>query len=419
NRVSFYTVDSLGLDVISPVSDIRYPLAWSRGRPEDTIPDPMKEARRRREAEEGLVVLARETGGYAVLDSNDLGSIFSRVVEDSFSYYVLGYYPENFSDNGRFRKIEVSLKDDRDYDITSIRGYSEPKKLRLQSRAERLVSLRKSLQILEPGDLDVQVEPEVFAASDGSPILFVSAGASVSDFDLKKGTKESRVEGEILIQIVNPFSQKIPLYHSGRIEEVFDNSQLSDRSGLSINYQTVLPLSPGLYELRAIIRDSRSGKHGVKSSLFLVQNFRSVSVPSSLLMTRYTTSKNKEKIESDDWYRNVLSAGETGYYPQPNHEFRQGEIVHVLFQLYYPSAEDREWAGKGLQIGVFRQDISMTDINAQGRVYLDSGEEVIRYSAMFDTSTLVPGEYKFLALLPNYENRKVPHLEKIFFVVDQ
>jgi len=136
-------------------------------------------------------------------------------------------------------------------------------------------------------------------------------------------------------------------------------------------------------------------------------------------MTRYTTSKNKEKIESDDWYRNVLSAGETGYYPQPNHEFRQGEIVHVLFQLYYPSAEDREWAGKGLQIGVFRQDISMTDINAQGRVYLDSGEEVIRYSAMFDTSTLVPGEYKFLALLPNYENRKVPHLEKIFFVVDQ
>lgn len=421
NRVRFYTVDSLGLDVISPVKDYRYPLAWSRGRLENYLPDPIKESRRRREAEEGLVVLARETGGYAILDNNDLGSIFSKVVEDSFSYYVLGYYPENFSNNGRFRKIEVSLKEDSDYDITSIRGYSEPKKLRLQSRAERLVSLRKSLQVSGSGDIDVWVEPEVFAAPDGSPILFVSAGASVRDFNLKKGLEESRVEGEILIQIVNRFSQKIPLYHNGKVKEVFDNSRLNDTAGPSVNYQTVLPLSPGLYELRAIIRDSRSGKFGVNSASFLVENFHSVSVPSSLLMTRYTTSSKKGKIDPGDWYGNVLSAGETGYYPQPSPEFMQGEIVHVLFHLYHPTAEDREWANEGMQIGIYREneDMPVKGVNAQGMAYIDCEEDVIRYSAMFDSSTLGPGEYSFLALLPNYEKRKVPHLEEFFSVVEQ
>ncbi len=418
NRVSFYTADSLGLDVISPVKDIRYPLAWSHGPREKYLPDPMAETTRRREAEEGLVVLARETGGYAVLDNNDIGSILSKVAEDSFSYYVLGYYPENFTNNGRFRKVEVSLKDNQDYDVTAIRGYAEPKKLRLQSRAERLVSLRKSLQESKPGDLDIQVAPEIFADPDGNPVLFVSVGALASDFDLRKGTRESRVEGEILIQVMGRLSQKIPLYHSGRLEESYDNNLFSEASGPSINYQTVLPLSPGQYELRAIVRDSRSGKYGVKEVSFLVNNFHGVSVPSSLLMTRYTTSSGQKGPGSDDWHRMVLSAGGTGYYPQPRPEFKQGEIIHVLFNLYHPTAEDREWANKGMQIGIFRESQPVTGIRAQGQAYMDSEEEVIRFSAMFDTSSLGPGEYSFMALLPNYEKRKVPHLEEVFSVLE-
>ncbi len=418
NRVSFYTVDSRGLDVISPVKDLRFPLAWSRGRLEKYLPDPLGETTRRREAEEGLVVLAKETGGYAVLDSNDMGTILSKVVDDSFSYYVLGYYPENFTRNGRFRKINLSLKEKNDFEIKTVRGYSEPRKLRLQSRAERLVSLRKSLQVPENNELDVHLQPEIFAGPDGSPILFVSVGAPAAEFDLKKGQETSRVEGEILLQIVNSYSQKIPLYHNGRIDEDFDNVLLAEDDPPFVNYQTVLPLSPGLYELRAIIRDKRTGKYGVNQAVFLVNNFNSASVPSSLLLTRYTTASSKEKADPEDWHAIVLSAGETGYYPQPNPRFRKGEIVHVLFHLYRPTEEDREWAGKGMQIGIFRNNSPVTGINARGQAFMDSGEDIIRYSAMFDTSTLVPGEYSFMALLPNYDKRKVPHLEEAFSVVE-
>ena len=216
---------------------------------------------------------------------------------------------------------------------------------------------------------------------------------------------------------MSQFSQNIPLYHSGKLEEDFDNSLINDTHGPSLNYQTVLPLSPGLYELRVIIRDSRSGKYGVKATSFLVNNFRGVSVPSSLLMTRYTTSSKKKGPDSDDWYRIVLSAGGTGFYPQPNPEFRQGEIIHVLFNLYHPTIQDREWANNGMKIGIFREGQPVAGIRAQGQAYMDTDEEVIRFSAMVDTSSLGPGDYSFLALLPNYEKRKVPHLEEAFSVV--
>jgi len=418
NRVSFYTVDSRGLDVISPVKDLRYPLAWSRGRLEKYLPDPMGETTRRREAEQGLVVLARETGGYAVLDSNNLGQILNRVVDDSFSYYVLGYYPENFSHNGRFRKIEVALREKKDCHVAAVRGYTEPKTLRLQSRAERLVSLRKSLQVPDRNELEVQVEPEIFAGPDGNPILFVSAGAGARQFDMKRNSRRTKVEGEILIQIVNRFSQKIPLYHNGEIKEEFDNRDLDNGSNPGINYQTVLPISPGFYDLRVIIRDNRTGKYGVKNTSFLVNNFRSGSVPSSLLLTRHTTASLKKKdVEPEDWHSIILTAGDKGYFPQPDPEFRKGEIVHVLFHLYHPTEADRAWADKGMQIGVFQNNVPVVGISAFGQVFMENGEDLIRYSAMLDTSSLTPGEYSFMALLPNYENRKVPHLEEVFSVV--
>jgi len=419
NRVSFYTVDSLGLDVVSPVRDFKYALPWDRGRMENYIPNPIKEANRRREAEEGLVVLARETGGHAILDSNNIGAILSRVVQDSYSYYVIGYYPESFTNNGRFRKIDISLRKDLDYSVSAVRGYAEPKKLRLQSRAERLVSLRKSLQTSTSRDLKVQVEPEVFAGPDGSPILFVSVGAPAIDFELDKGKNESKAEGEVLIQIVNRFSQQIPLYHNGSIEESFNNEWIAEKDGPMINYQTVLPLSPGIYEIRAIIRDKRSGKFGVEASNFIVANFHSKSIPSSLLMTRYIKSIGEgEKGDEENLHRVVLSAGQKEYYPQPIPEFKRGENVHVLFHLYNPTEEDRAWAEKGMQIGIFKDENPVPGVAAEGRADFDSDKDVIRYSVTFSTASLSPGEYNFMALLPNYEQRKVPHLEENFQIIE-
>lgn len=419
NRVSFYTVDSRGLDVVSPVKDLRYPLAWSRGRLESYLPDPIGEVNRRREAEEGLVVLARETGGWAVLDNNNLTSILDRVVQDSFFYYVVGYYPEHFTNSGKFRDIEISLRDDPGYNLAAVRGFMEPARLRLQSRAERLVSLRKSLQSSLERELQVEIEPEIFADSDGNPVLFVSVGAPATDFELKQGRDDSRISGEVLIQVVNRFSQNIPLYHDGRIDEKFDNSLLTAGKSPMVNYQTVLPLAPGIYDLKAVIRDRRSGRLGVDSVSFFVRNFRAESVPSTLLMTRHALPGNAgERNTSSEWHRNVLAAGNIDYFPQPVRDFIRGEVVHVLFHLYHPTPQDREWAKKGIQIGIFRQDVQVEGIKAHGQAFVNEKEEVIRYALVFDTENLAPGEYDFLALLPNYSVRKLPHLEESFKIID-
>lgn len=60
--------------------------------------------------EDGPNILAFDTGGFAVRNSSDFLGAFNRIAEDTSTYYVLGYSPENPTLDGKFRKIEVRVK---------------------------------------------------------------------------------------------------------------------------------------------------------------------------------------------------------------------------------------------------------------------------------------------------------------------
>jgi len=82
-NVSFYTVRPGGLDVNSSLMN---------------------------NGTSNLKVLADETDGIAVLQSNDLRAGLSKVADDLSSHYVLGYYTNNTRWDGRPRKLTVRLK---------------------------------------------------------------------------------------------------------------------------------------------------------------------------------------------------------------------------------------------------------------------------------------------------------------------
>jgi VWFA-related protein len=75
-------------------------------------------AQREQEAirtEDGMFVLAEETGGLFLHDANDLAGALRKAAEDSDGYYLIGYHPdastfENRNSQPRFHRIEVQVK---------------------------------------------------------------------------------------------------------------------------------------------------------------------------------------------------------------------------------------------------------------------------------------------------------------------
>ena len=61
-------------------------------------------------AQESLISLAQETGGIAVVRTNDIAGGLTRIERDTSRYYVLGYVADPTNSPGKFRKIEVKVK---------------------------------------------------------------------------------------------------------------------------------------------------------------------------------------------------------------------------------------------------------------------------------------------------------------------
>jgi VWFA-related protein len=78
------------------------------------------------EAAGGADSLAAETGGFSVRNTNDLAGGIQRIADETRVYYLLGYVPRNAARDGRFRQIEVKLKDGRGLKVRARKGYYAP-----------------------------------------------------------------------------------------------------------------------------------------------------------------------------------------------------------------------------------------------------------------------------------------------------
>ena len=97
-NVSFYTVRPGGLDAASSMLN---------------------------DGTSNLAVLAEQTDGVSVLQTNDLRAGLGKVADDLSSHYVLGYYTSNTRWDGQARKLTVRLKATRQ-NIRARREYRAP-----------------------------------------------------------------------------------------------------------------------------------------------------------------------------------------------------------------------------------------------------------------------------------------------------
>jgi VWFA-related protein len=63
-----------------------------------------------RRGQDFLRTMSSESGGFAVVNQNDLNGAFARIIQENSSYYLLGYYPTNDRRDGKFRRVLVRVK---------------------------------------------------------------------------------------------------------------------------------------------------------------------------------------------------------------------------------------------------------------------------------------------------------------------
>jgi len=299
-------------------------------------------------SQETLTTLAADTGGTAFQDTNDLAPVFDRVVNDTQSYYILGYYSSNAKEDGKFRKIRLEVRRP-DVKVQHRPGYFASKQFLKLTQSERERQLEEALNVDRPfSDVPFILETDYFRQEGSTctvPVTLQLAGDGIQ-FEEKGKSREADIE--FLARITDPKGKvagvardvvqvKLPVQTAEKI-----------KTG-QILYSTGFQLRPGEYTLKFLMRDNRTGKLGTFEQSLSVPSLDAKALQtSSIVLGSRLVDANREnsagvehrgfgpprRFDMERRSRDPLTFNGKKIVPSIGNVFLNRQTLYVYFQVY-------------------------------------------------------------------------------------
>ena len=95
-------------------------------------------------------VLVNETGGKLYFNRNDVDAEMARSLQMGANYYTLTYQPQNDNQDGKFRRIRVTLRDRNLRAVTKAGYFAPDEHARIDSRQQNMMKLAEAAQSTIP-----------------------------------------------------------------------------------------------------------------------------------------------------------------------------------------------------------------------------------------------------------------------------
>ena len=180
--VSFWPIDARGLVAQAPLGDA------TRGSPGGagmyTGASALANSNNFQQSQDTLFALAGDTGGKALLDSNDLAAGIVQAQKSVTNYYILGYYTTNTNLDGKFRRVKVTLNGGIAANLDYRQGYFSGKQFNKFTTTDKERQLEDALMLGDPiTELTISLEVNFFQLNRGLALAsgFLSSTASTSE----------------------------------------------------------------------------------------------------------------------------------------------------------------------------------------------------------------------------------------------
>jgi VWFA-related protein len=343
-NVMIYPVDARGLTALPPGGDATQ--ASSRGTGMFTGTKQASVRTNFNDSQETLVTIAADTGGKALLDTNDLGMGIKQAQQDMNSYYIVGYYSKNAAEDGKYRRIEVRLVNKTiNAKLDFRKGYYASKVWAKFNSADKEQQLQEALTLGDPmNDLPLALEVDYFRVARERYFVPVSVKIPGSAVGLtKKGEKETAeldfigqardAQGKLVQQVRDNITVKLNQSTASKIGQRY------------LQYDTGLTLAPGAYSLRFMARENSSGKMGTFETKFVIPDLGS---GSKLRLSSVVWSSQKEPLSAAvgtaDANKKLLAASplvqdNQKLIPSITRVFRKDQTMYVYFEVYDPTMD--------------------------------------------------------------------------------
>jgi VWFA-related protein len=366
SNVAFYTIDVRGLMASAPGGDAAHPAPVGSklysGAGQRALSDSFHNQ------QETLYSLAADTGGKALLDSNDLTLGITQVQKDIASYYVLSYASSNQAEDGRYRHIQVKVSPR----LAAMRlklgyrpGYFAPAIFAKMSSSDREARLQQALESDNPlTDLPIAVEVDHFRLAKDKYFVPVSVKIPGSALSFRSKGRKAATELDFIAE-VRDARHRVASVVRDTIPLKLDDATAGRVGRKQIQYDTGLTLAPGKYTLRFVARENGEGKVGTFETPFTIPDLSAgnalrlssviLSNQREALKEQIAAVKNDKKLLAEN---PLIDRSGRKIVPNVTRVFRSGQNLFVYLEVYDPvmpenPSQDRRIASVAANLALF------------------------------------------------------------------
>jgi VWFA-related protein len=336
--VSFWPIDARGLTASAPLGDA------TRGSPGGVAmysgQAAMSNLGNFQRSQDTLYSIAADTGGKALLDSNDLGKGIIDAEKATGSYYIIGYYASNDKPDGKFRRIKITIAGQTAIDYRQ--GYFANKVFAKFTTADKERQLEEALMLGDPvTELTIAMEVDYFQLNRAEYFIPVAVKIPGSELALaKKGGAEHTLI-DFIGEVKDEYGTTIQNIRD-RVDAKLSDATAAELAKRPLSYATGFTLLPGPYKIKVLARDSETGHIGTYETKFVVPNLnkeeKRIPISSVVLSSQrvamsdalYNATKDKDKSEQS----NPLVIDGQKLIPSVTRVFSTQRDMYIYLQAY-------------------------------------------------------------------------------------
>jgi VWFA-related protein len=234
------------------------------------------------ETQDAMVSMTKQTGGLFVANRNDIGRALEAVADDGDGYYLIGYQPDESTASelrrgkGKLHRVQVRVKRPGLRVRSRSEFYSTPDKINVPDFMSRPQQVEQALHSpFAGGTLRVRLTALFSQTKDEKPFI-----NTMLHFDANQLAFSDEPEGwhKAVIEITaglfgsdgkqTDFADKT--WNIMAKGATYENMQ---KNGVSF-FMRVPVKQPGAYQMRLVLRDTRTGQLGNATQIIEVPNIR-------------------------------------------------------------------------------------------------------------------------------------------------
>jgi VWFA-related protein len=350
----------------------------------------------RKDPRTSLTLLAEETGGFLLENTNDLAAAFKQIDADRRFYYLITYSPKNTAFDGRWRAITVNVAN-RSFTVRARSGYlAVPPGGTLPLLAYEGPAVAALAQSPAPADLPLRLSALVFPEGARSRVaVLAETDAEALRFGRDPEKHIYRADANMVTRILDSQGRVVQKlsqpYRLSGPEQQMDQA----RRGKVLFFRQPL-LEPGSYTLEGAIHDVFASKIGVQRTTFIVPNASEGLQVSSLVLVRQGEKVPPEQRPAD----NPLYVGDVLLYPHLGEAIHSSQESALTLFIALSSAP-------GAALTASLELVRGTDAVAHGPMTLPTPDAAgsIRHVAQVPIDALAPGQYTLRLTVDDGQHR--------------